>query len=450
MKRIAILGAGFGGLRAAIQISKKLASLGLLGNYEVILIDWNDHHTYTPLLYEVATTSKKTADFCDLHKIVAYKLADLTEYLPITFIQSEIKAIDFINGKIKLADNKYITCDYAVLALGSETNYFNIKGLKENSLPLKTLLDAIKIRDTILNSIEDGRNELAVIIGGGGSTGIEFASELKMWCGELEKEYPQKCRLNITIIEGAPTILPGFSPKIIGRVKKRLDVLGVHCREQELIQKIGKKKIFLKSGKEIKFDLFVWAGGTKAPLILADVPLKTDARGRVVTLENMEGSMKTPDLKVYPRTRRASASEARSADYARSGARIYPMVYAIGDNACMYDPKTQKSAPGVAQAAIDEADIASYNLIEEIKAESIKNYTPKTKNYAPKEYPYVIPVGGKFAVAKIGPIVISGFFGWLFKGLVEFNYLISIMSVSRALKIWLKGLKIFIQNDRLG
>ncbi len=425
-KKIVILGAGFGGLRAAIRISKKLEKLGLLKKYEIILIDRNDHHTYTPLLYEAATTSKETADLCKLHSVVAYKFAELTGYLPITFIQSEIKAIDVIHGKIKLANGKDIACDYAILALGSETNYFNIKGLKENSLPLRTLLDAIKIRDTILNSIEDGKNELTVIVGGGGSTGVEFAGELRMWCGELEEKYPQKCRLNITIIEAAQTILPGFSPKIVSIVKKRLDVLGIRCKEQETIQAVEKKKVLLKSGKEIKFDLFIWAGGTKAPAILANVPMKTEARGRVETLKKMECSMKTPNLKAYP------------------------MFYAIGDNTCVYDPKTGNPVPGVARAAIDEADVAAHNLIEEIKAVEIKNYKLHVKTYTPKEYPYVIPVGGKFAVAKIGPVVISGFFGWVFKGLIELNYLTSIMPIFKAVKIWLKGLKIFIQNDRLG
>lgn len=426
MKKIVVLGAGFGGLRTAIQISKKLKSLRLLKNYEVILIDKNDHHTYTPLLYEAATTSPETADLCDLHGVVAHKLTELTEHLPVTFIQSEIMAIDFINGKIKLANNEDITCDYAVLALGSEANYFNIKGLKENSLPFKTLIDAVRIRNRIFGLAEDNISEFNIIIGGGGSTGVELAGELKMWCGDFKKKKYRKCPLNITIIEGAQTILPDFSQKIIGRVKKRLDALGVRYREQETIQEVEKKKIFLKSGEEIKFDLFIWAGGVKAPLILAGIPLKTEARGRVETFEKMECIMKTPDLK------------------------IYPMIYAIGDNTCMYDPKTQKPIPGVARAAIDEADVAAHNLIEEIKAAESENYKPKAISYKPREYPYVIPVGGKFAVVKIGPLVISGFFAWVFKGLIELNYLLSIMPMTKALRIWLKGLKIFIQNDRLG
>jgi len=73
-----------------------------------------------------------------------------------------------------------------------------------------------------------------------------------------------------------------------------------------------------------------------------------------------------------------------------------------------------------------------------------------TYKYKPRNYPYIIPVGGKFAIAKIGPFVISGFWAWVLKGLVELNYLLTIMPFWKAIKIWLKGLKIFIQNDRLG
>jgi len=122
----------------------------------------------------------------------------------------------------------------------------------------------------------------------------------------------------------------------------------------------------------------------------------------------------------------------------------------LGDAVCFYNPKTQKPVPGVARAAISQANVVAHNIFEEIKKELNPHYQLRIKNYHPMEYPYVIPVGGKFAVAKIGPLIISGFFGWVLKGLVELNYLLSIMPLHRALIIWLKGLWIFIQNDRLG
>ncbi len=432
-KRIVILGAGFGGLHAAFLISKKLKKLGLLGKYEVIIVDRNEHQTYTPLLYEAATTSKMTADSTELHSVVAYSIAKLIRRLPIRFIQSEVKDIDIPQGEVKLANQRKLASDYLVLALGSEANYFNIPGLKENSLPLKTFIDALRIRDTILNLIEGGDNNLKIVIGGGGSTGVELAGELKMWCGELSDEEYNKCRIDIAVIEAAPTILPEFSPKVISLVKKRLSSLGVNLIEGQTIEEVGKNVMVLKSsstgfgasGKKINFDILIWAGGVKASSLIENLPLKTESRGRFEVAENMRCLPKTPDLKIYPK------------------------VYAIGDNACVYD-KNKKPIPGVARAAIKEAEIAAHNIIEEIKNSEFRNWKLKIRNYAPRQYPYVIPVGGKFAVAEIGSFVLSGFLGWIFKGLVELNYLLSIMPVWKALLVWLKGLKIFIQNDRLG
>lgn len=424
-KRVVILGAGFGGLRAAYLISKKIRSLRLADKYEIILIDRNEHHTYTPLLYEVATTSKKTADLAELHGVVAYGLAKLLKKLPVSVIKSEIEGIDFANGSVILANEKKIAADFILLALGSETNYFGVRGLEENSFSLKSLIDALKIRDTILDMLTDNKKELDIVIGGGGSTGVELAGELKMWCGELSDEY-RRCRINVSIIEGAAAILPGFSPRIISLVKKRLHFLKVNIIEGEIIESVDKNRARLKSGKEIPFDIFVWAGGVKAPSLVESAILKTEARGRLEVKQGMQCLPKTSDLKISPK------------------------IYAIGDNTCVYDPKTKKQIPGVARAAISEANIAAHNVVEEIKSEEFKNYKPRLKTYMPKNYPYIIPVGGKFAVAKIGPIVISGFLGWILKGLVELNYLASIMPLGRAIGVWLKGLKIFIQNDRLG
>ncbi|MEX2410610.1 MAG: hypothetical protein WD607_04435, partial [Candidatus Paceibacterota bacterium] len=114
--------------------------------------------------------------------------------------------------------------------------------------------------------------------------------------------------------------------------------------------------------------------------------------------------------------------------------------YAIGDISCIYDPKTGNPTPAVARSAIEQGRIVAHNILN-------KN---NPKEYKYKKYPYIIPIGGKYAVAKIGPIVFSGFIAWVFKGVVELNYFLSILPFFKALKVWFKGLKIFIKNDRLG
>ncbi len=425
LKKIVVLGAGFGGLCAATQIAKKLRGLGLMQKYEVILIDKNDHHTYTPLLYEVATTPKETAGLSRLQEVATYKINPLITGLPIKFIQSEIMALDLVRGDVHLGDDTELIADFVVLALGSETNYFGIAGLKENSLPLKSFGDAVKIRDAVWNPVAVGQAEVKIVVGGAGSTGVELAGEFRIWCEKLEKE-SGKCRFNVTLVEAMPTVLPGFEEKVIAIVGTRLKKIGVKMILGKKIVSAKKNEIVLDDGQKIPFDILVWTGGVKAPSILSKLPMEKEAQGRMLVADGLECLPQTPKLK------------------------LASMVYGLGDSICFYNPVTKKPIPGVARAAIIQGGIVAHNIVEEIKMSENKKYVPHTTYYLPKEYPYIIPVGGKYAVAKFGPIVISGFLGWTLKGLVELNYLFSIMPLWRALRVWLKGLKIFVQNDRLG
>ena len=440
MKKIVILGAGFGGIKAAFEICKKLKQLALEGKYELILVDKNSYHTYTPTLYEVAATSKNLANQIDLKSIVTFPLAEIFKGRKITLLQKTVSALDLLDGDIHFSDGPSATLkagqklkfDYLVLALGSEANYFNIPGLKENSLVLKNFLDALKIRDAIWRRAEAGEKNIKIVIGGGGSTGVELAGEIKSWLCQLEEEFA-KCNASVRIIEGTPSILSGFDERIIKKVTKRLRKIGVELLLNELIEKVepglpGQGKAILKSGRVADYDILIWTGGVKAASLVGALPLKKEQKGRVEAVGEMECLPQSPDLKLYGK------------------------IYGLGDAVCFYNPLTGKPVPLLAEAAIQEAKVVAYNIIEDIKFAEGLTKKPRHKKYNPaKEFPYVIPVGGKYAVAKIGPLVISGFLGWVTKGLVEIYYLLfNVLPPWQALKVWLKGLWIFIQNDRLG
>lgn len=415
---IVVLGAGFGGLRAATLIAQEIKRRGLEKLCAVTLIDRNDYHTYTPTLYEAATTSKKIANYLQIKNIVTFPIAEIIKGLPITFIKDTVTAIDLINGDIH-SSKKILKFDYLILAPGSETNYFDIPGLKENALTLKSVIDALKIRDNIFDLAQTKKRGIKILIGGGGSTGVELAGEIKEWLCQLEEELGQ-CEASVTIVEGAPTILPDFNEGIIKLVHRRLKNIGVDIIVNEIIAEARADKIILKSGKELPYDLLIWTGGVRAPDFIAGLPLKIEKRGRMEVISKLECLPQTPDL------------------------RLYGKIYGIGDAVCVYDSKTNKPMPGVARAALDQATIAAHNVICDTEGGAMH------KEYQTKNYPYVIPVGGKWAAAKIGPLVIWGFGGWLLKGLVELRYLLSIFPIGKAIRIWLKGLLIFIKNDRLG
>lgn len=427
-KQIVILGAGFGGVKAAFSLCNKLKELNLMDKYQLFLVDKNLYHTYTPTLYEAATTSKDTASQIQLERIVTFRLKDIFKGKNITLLQKIVKEIDLLDGDVHFQEGEKLKFDYLVLALGSEINYFGIPGLKENALPLKTFIDAIKARDVIWNEVDNYSlgKEIKVIVGGGGATGVELASEVKSWLCQLEEEL-RKCQTSVKIIEASQTILFGFDDFAVKKVTKRLKEIGVELFLNEAIVKVDSEKVFLKSGQIIDFDVLIWTGGVKAVNLMATLPLKKEQKGRVEVIGEMECLPQTEDLKLYGK------------------------VYGLGDAICFYDPETNRPIPQLAEAAIEQAKVVAHNIIEDIKIAEGLSKRVDYKKYFPKKYSYIIPVGGKYAVAKVGPIIVWGFLGWILKGVVEFYYLLfNVLPPLQAFKVWLKGLRIFMQNDRLG
>lgn len=424
-KTILILGAGFGGLHTALLLGKKLKYCKLDQRYEIVLVDKNDYQLYTPTLYEIATTPKQAADYLTLEHIVTFPIAKIIENLPILFHKNIVGRLELENGRVVLDSGESISYNYAVIALGSETNDFGIPGIKQYAYQFKTFLDAIKLRNNIFALIEDGNFPIRIVIGGGGSTGVELAAGLAMLAKRLAIKKKRHV-LEISIIEGNATVLSNFGTKITESVMNRLKNLGVELTTGESILSVIEKRVVLKSNKIIPYDIFVWTGGVRASEMLAHLPLKIERQGKVLVDEEMLCVPATEHL------------------------RLSGKVYGLGDSICFYDSTTQKPIAGVARAALSQGTTVANNIFKDIQLNEQKIKKAVSHKYVPVEYPYIIPVGGKWAIAKIGPFVIKGFFGWVLKGLVELNYLSSIMPLKKALSVWFAGLKIFMKNDRLG
>ncbi|MGC9611057.1 MAG: NAD(P)/FAD-dependent oxidoreductase [Minisyncoccia bacterium] len=391
-KNIVILGAGFGGLQAALRLSKKLKYKDLNEKYSVILIDRNPFHTLTPLLYEIAATSPETASNLKLQDLVSFSINALVAYRHIGFMNDEVAGIDAARKKIRLSRSE-IDFEYLINALGSEVNYFDIPGLKENALVLKTFGNALKIRDRI-----HYKEKARVIIGGGGPTGVELAGEIKSWNIGAE----------VTIVESAPRILAAMDERVSKKAERRLKKLGVSIIAGTKIIKASSETVFLSNGDKKDCDAIIWTGGVKANSLMGN---RIETPGNTNVSDN---------------------------------------IYAIGDISSIINPETKKPAPWMARPAMTEGRIAALNIFQKILLEEKIMEYPKFREYKHRNYPYIAPVGGKYAIAKIGPFIISGLPAWIFKGFTELNYFISIMPISQALKVWFKGLIIFIKNDRLG
>lgn len=308
--KIVVLGAGFGGLRCA-------KILGRFFPGQVTLIDKNDFHLFTPDLYELDE-----------------KRVKLPFRTKVSFIQKEI------------ADYRQLDYDYLVLATGAETNYYNITGLKENTLSFKNLRDIKRLKDV-------PAGEISII--GGGVTGVELAAELAL---RLVGE-------RIKLIEGSSCILSSLEEKLRIKAERRLKKLGAEILCGYRLNKVEPGRIFFDNGQVFKFDNLIWTGGVSMG------KHKVDANLRVESEKN---------------------------------------VFAIGDCA--------SANPGMIRPALEQAEVAAENIKRSIKGKPLVSYRPKFSGI-------FIPLGGYYAIGKIGRISLAGWSAWLIKKIINFLYKIS-------------------------
>lgn len=379
IRTVLVLGAGFGGLRAALLLAKK--------GQRVILIDQHEYHTYTPMLYEIAVTPKDMANYLNLKSLITFPLAEIAQHHHITFIHGHADAINETANIVRVGERE-VAFEYLIVATGAEPNYFDIPGLREHAIPFKTFMDALKIRDAI-TSLPLGAKP-RVVIGGGGPTGVELAGEIQL-----------AGLANVTIVQRPPSILPDMHLRVIEKAVTRLDMIGVEII-YDIIRGVDDNHVILESNEAVPYDVLVWTGGMKPSSIAETIPLEYASQKIHIIGDAARGGL-APHL-----------CETRHSDI-----------------------PSHKSA-GLAVIALDQARVAVNNILG------------KKTIYQPRPFPYIMPIGGKYAIFQWGLVIFDGFVAWLLKCFVELFYLIKIIGVVRALRIWLKSMHIYLHNDMIG
>lgn len=423
-RKIVVLGGGVAGIRMVQDLAKKIS-----GGYEIILIDKSRVHVFRGDLYEVATAfNKKITDRCltELKETVATPIIKLIDPDRVRFICDEILEICHNESLVRLRDAGNLHYDYLVVALGSETNYFGIPGLKENSFAMKTVEDAIKINCHLDQPFSSRVRDVHIAIGGGGATGVEMACEMVGAVSRLCKKYKYPSdKVFVHLIEGTDTLiaLPGRGT---GIVLKRLKKLGVVVHLQRFIAKVTKSEITLKSSdcklQTIKSDILIWTGGVMVNPVVADCLGSKNCRGAI---------------KVNPFLQSEK----------------YRNVFAAGDNAYVMwgtDPESgqghaigvyrAKPLPMLAQVAYQEGALIADNLFRLICG---KQMIP----FKCGKLMLLVPLGGKYALFKTDGKIFAGFWCWMLKRLVYFKYALSIMPFWRALGKLKRSTKVFVEND---
>ena len=249
MTNVVILGGGFAGVKAALTLKSKAKSKDI----SILVIDKNNFHTFTPSLYEVATSEEPQRNVGIPFKSIFDKNID--------FIEGNIEKIDTEKQKIFLDKNREHQYNFLIFALGSESADFGIEGIKKYSLPMKTLEDAIRIKHAL-------RNAKKVIIGGGGFSGTELACELAT----------HKNNLDITLVQGSQILLKEVGGGISNLARKKVEEGNINLILGKHIKRVTEEKVELDGGRTFPYDVFIWTGGVKSNNLLGKIEVKETLR----------------------------------------------------------------------------------------------------------------------------------------------------------------------------
>lgn len=410
-KRVVIVGGGFGGLKLA----NALRNSGM----QVVLVDKNNYHQFPPLIYQVSSSGLEPSSISFPFRKIFRKRKNFY------FRMAEARSI-FPEKKILQTSIGKVEYDYLVFAAGTTTNFFGNKHLEDEAMPMKTLSEAMGLRNALLSNLERSitcateqeRNELQnIVIVGGGATGVEIAgvlSEMKKYV--LPADYPDmdSSQLNIFLIEAGGRLLSGMSPKSSEAAEQFLRNMGVNvCLHKKVID-YRDHKVILEDGMEIPTRTFIWVSGVKAAPI-DNLPsecigrggrLKVDAYNRVEGMED---------------------------------------VFAIGDQCIMTADKDYPNGhPQLAQVAIQQGKLLAENLkrMEKKKKKALKPFHYRNLGS-------MATVGRNRAVAEFKKVKTQGWIAWILWLVVHLRSILGVRNRISVMLNWMYNYFTYDQSLRI-
>lgn len=387
--KIVILGAGYAGVHAAKKLAKKYKKNN---DVEITLIDKNPYHTLMTELHEVAGGRVP-------EESVKVELSRIFHRTKVKVVVDFIENVDTDNNVVTTKQGEY-KYDYLMVGIGSEPAFFGVPGVKENGFTLWSLEDALKIKKHIKNRVKEASFErnsekrkrmLTFVVAGSGFTGIEMAGELLEWKTTLAREY-RVCEdeIKILVVEAMSTILNMLDRKQADKAEKYMVKHGVSILKNSPIVEVTKNTIKLKDGKVIPTETLIWTCGVQANQDLEDVDVKKAKAGRYLANKYMQAEGKEN-------------------------------VYVVGDVAYV-EENGGKSNPQIVEAAEQTATTAAKNIIA-----SIEN--KEKVEFKSSYHGFMVSIGGRYAVADLMGIKLSGFFAMVMKHLINMVYLFGVNNV---------------------
>ena len=396
-KRVIIVGGGFGGISAA----KELRKAG--DDFEVMIVDRSNHHLFQPLLYQVATAALSPGDIAVPIRAI-FGARRKTKIL-----LGEVVEVRKEDRELLLNDGRTLSYDYLILAPGAQYNYFGNEEWEDHAPGLKSISDALQIRERILLSLEEAEQlddpklrepYLTYVIIGGGPTGVEMAGAIaEIAKRNMMRDYRNfsKNETRIFLVEAAPQILNGFSESLAEKARQSLEDMGVRVLLNTQVTDIGNDRVKFSEGA-IETPNIIWAAGVSASPLLDTLGAEQDRSGKVVV---------NPDLTLPG----------------------HPELFVIGDGAHLEEEEGEP-LPGLAPVAMQEGRYAGKMIRKNIPGGERPPF-----HYVDKGT--MATIGRARAVADIKGLKFSGFVAWILWSVIHIFYLIGFRNRLKVFVEWM-------------
>ena len=411
--RVVVIGGGFGGLNAALHVAK--------GDVQVLLLDRKNHHTFQPLLYQVALAALSPADIAaPIRRAVQRKKN-------VEVLIGNAVGFDLERRLVRLEEGDTVPYDYLVVATGATHSYFGHEEWAQLAPGLKSVEDATEIRRRILLAFELAEREsllegqqcpLNFVVIGAGPTGVELAgaiAEIAMHVLSTDFRAIDPRRARVILLEGGPRVLPTYTEDLSASAQKQLEKLGVEVRTNTRVTNVEPGVVYVGE-QRIDAAVTLWAAGVKASPLGAALGVPTDRTGRVIVDD-------------------------------RLGVPGHPEVFVIGDLA--HFEQDGAAVPGVAPVAIQMGQYAAKEIVRRASGQAGKPFRYWDKGS-------MATIGRSKGIAQIGKIHLSGFLAWSAWLLIHLIYLIGyrnrffvLLNWAWQYLSWQSGARLITGSDQL-
>ncbi|MGB8084974.1 MAG: NAD(P)/FAD-dependent oxidoreductase, partial [Nitrososphaeraceae archaeon] len=429
-KRILILGGGFAGIQVLMQLQEAFQNdIGV----DLTLLSRDNFFLFTPMLPEVSSGMIETRNIVTPVRAFCNRAR---------FYEADIDAIDLQNKDIIISHalgrqsnpigrrSHNLKFDYLVIALGNETNFFGMENVIKNSFTIKTIGDAIVLRNHVINMLEQADIEhedvdlrkglMTFVVVGGGFSGVETVGELNDFIRESIKLFYHNINeadARVVLISSGQRILPEVTEDLSDFALQKIRKNGVEVLLNTRLQAADTNNIKLSDGSSISCNTLVWAGGNKPDNLITNLSCEHDRGGRLLTNKYLE-------------------------------VQGHEYVFSLGDCACIVDPNTGKPYPPTAQHALKQGRIAAHNIVYSVRKESALKANRDNKGKKVFDYKtrgVMALIGRRNGVGILFGLRVHGFIGWC---VWRFYYLSTLPTMQKKLRVMVDWfIDLFFKRD---